>query len=446
MLLNAICDSLCLLHVPVTAHFGAAMQSRHPAFLFALSQFILLAPYPLRAQEAARTLEALPEHLLYQYTSQELKPANPDTPSQVTVVSAQQWENGRTLRVCMFAGNPTVAALIADVAGEWNRYSGVRLDFGREHGGYNCLSPASGHFQIRIGFSERGYWSTMGSDSETLLNALVPSMNLNQFNMKYSVAKFSADEVATKADPYDRAVIRHEFGHALGLAHELQHPTAGCYDEIKWEGLDNVYTYFAGPPNNWEPDKVIVNLGFGSKGKLKGGKFDKDSVMKYWLPARVLKQGAQSPCYSEVNYEISALDKEAIAGMYPPGVQPAPMGELSIVGAPVTALPRMASAPTRDDALARVTVDLESTEPFIRRDARARLADLVPITSAGELDAVIAKMRRGSYRYKLGVAVALASQRSKPALSIKARAILSEELKAAKDATLKSNLRKANRL
>lgn len=422
------------------------MQIRHPSVLFVLSQFFLLMPASSSAQETPFTLEALPEHLLYQYTKQEAKLASLNAPSQVTVASAQQWENGRTLRVCMFGGNRTVAALIADVAGEWNRYSGVKLDFGKERGGYNCLSPASGHFQIRIGFSERGYWSTMGSDSETLLDALVPSMNLSQFNMKYSVAKFAADDVVAKADAYDRTIIRHEFGHALGLAHELQHPTTGCYDQINWEGPDNVYAYFAGPPNNWQPDKVMVNLGFGSQGVLKGGKFDSKSVMKYWLPARVYKQGAQSLCYSEVNYEISALDQDALAAMYPPGVQVTSIGELSIVGAPVKVLPKMASAPARDDALARVTVDLESTEPFIRRDARARLADLVPNTSTGELDTLIGQMRQGSYRYKLGVAVALANQSTKPALSTKARAMLSQELKAAKDATLKINLRNANRL
>ncbi|MGK5022168.1 hypothetical protein [Janthinobacterium lividum] len=422
------------------------MRPHLHAVIFVLSQAILLSPRALHAQQTSVIVEALPEHLQYLYSRPVPSNASVRKSDQVMVPGARQWENGRTLRVCLFSGNQTVATLIAEVAGEWNQYSGVKFDFGKERGWYNCLSPASGHFQIRIGFSERGYWSTMGRDSEMLMDALAPSMNLEHFNLKYTESKFAQGQVVAQADAYDKAVIRHEFGHALGLVHELQNPNLRCADEIKWEGPNNVFDYFAGPPNYWQRDKVKFNLDVDSQAENIVGEGDKDSNLKYWLPAQVFKKGENSPCYSNVNYEISRLDKKGVAIMYPPNTGTAPTGELNIAGATIKAMPKSASAPTRDDALSRAKVDLESSDVFIRRDARARLADLMPAASSSEINGLIEDMRGSSYRYKLGVAVALANQRSKLALSSGARERLSQELTAAKDITLKNNLRAASRL
>ncbi len=418
------------------------MSPQQPALILALSQLFLLSPANLHAQEQPITVEALPEHLLYLYNKQQA----PESKGllafeQVTVPARQQWENGRTLRVCLFSGNQAVAALIAEVAGEWNSYSGVKLDFGKNGGWYNCLSPASGFFQIRIGFAERGYWSTMGNDSESLMDPLAPSMNLEHFNMIYSASKFSPVDVVARAQPYDKTVIRHEFGHALGLVHEMQNPTMRCADEIKWDGPDNVYDYFSGPPNSWHPDKVKLNLGFIGQGRYVAGAGDRRSIMLYPLPSRVFKKGAESHCFTSVNYELSQLDKESVAAMYPAAGAGSTTAELDISGANVKAMPKFASAPNREDALSRVKVDLESTDAYIRRDARARLADLVPTTSSNDIDALVLDMRQGSYRYKLGVAVALANHPGKVAFTRDTKDRLIHETKAAKEATLRKNLR-----
>lgn len=411
----------------------------------ALANTMLFAPTASHAQPAPVILEALPEHLQYLYSRPAAADPNLRTLDHVSVGNARLWENGRTLRVCLFAGNRTVATLIADEASAWTDNAGVKFDFGKgqPRGWYNCLSPANGHFQIRIGFSERGYWSAMGNDSEKLTDVLAPSMNLEHFNMKYTESRFSPDRVVAEADAYDRHVIRHEFGHALGLVHELQNPNLKCVDELIWTGPNNVYDVYGGAPNFWPREKVDLNLRPDTRSGTIAGPGDNKSEMGYWIPPQHYIRGKDSPCYMDMGAGLSPLDKQGIAALYPPAGGTAPAGEPGIAEATYRALPAAASAPTRDDALLRIKIDLDSADAFIRRDARARLADAIPVAPPGTLDALIEAMRQGSYRYKLGVAVALANQRTRPELSATARARLNQELKTARDATLQSNLRKA---
>jgi len=56
----------------------------------------------------------------------------------------------------------------------------------------------------------------------------------------------------TSDSEFSRTVI-HEFGHALGMIHEHQHPLAA----IPWD-KDKVYTYYAGYPNYWSKVMSII--------------------------------------------------------------------------------------------------------------------------------------------------------------------------------------------
>ena len=53
----------------------------------------------------------------------------------------------------------------------------------------------------------------------------------------------------------DEAVVLHEFGHAIGLAHEHQNPDKG----IKWNE-DAVIRDLSGPPNNWDVATIRHNV------------------------------------------------------------------------------------------------------------------------------------------------------------------------------------------
>jgi hypothetical protein len=52
-----------------------------------------------------------------------------------------------------------------------------------------------------------------------------------------------------------RAVVLHEFGHALGLIHEHQNP----HQPVAWD-IDAVVRDLRGPPNNWDNDTIRQNM------------------------------------------------------------------------------------------------------------------------------------------------------------------------------------------
>lgn len=197
--------------------------------------------------------ESLPEHLLYL----EGRGIDPDATAdererlQQLYAARRRWENGQTLKVCFFGGGDSVRRLIAETAAVWSNYANLTFNFGASGQWRDCLAPSAGFSHIRIGFAESGYWSAVGSDSEKRLNNLQPSMNFAQFDLIYDPANYPVSNVVQSADIQDKATILHEFGHAIGLLHEHQNPELNCKDQIKWEGPNNVYDYFRGPPNHW---------------------------------------------------------------------------------------------------------------------------------------------------------------------------------------------------
>ena len=109
----------------------------------------------------------------------------------------------------------------------------------------------------------------------------------------------------------DGGTTAHEFGHAIGLAHEHQNPAGG----IQWNE-EVVIRSLAGPPNFWDEAKARHNvLRKYSADQVNGTKFDPDSIMLYFFPAEWTLNGIAT----KANEVLSDLDKSFIAGakMYP---------------------------------------------------------------------------------------------------------------------------------
>lgn len=239
--------------------------------------------------------------------------------------SEKTWNPGATVRVAFRGGNQNLYRNIAEAAAEWMRYANIKLDFGSP-GAYREWTLGDGDYaaEIRIGFDDVGYWSVLGTEALALKPG-ESSMNLSGF------------ETALPGDW--RAVVLHEFGHALGFHHEHQHSAGTCDKEFRWyddpgyvrkrnewgEFVENngkrpgLYTVLEGAPNHWGQSKVDFNLKrLPYSHAFVLGAFDGKSIMKYFFPAWMFHDPANSKCYSPTdNRELSQGDQEGAAKMYP---------------------------------------------------------------------------------------------------------------------------------
>lgn len=282
-------------------------------------------------------LEAFPEAIQarIELRDQQLSRATPPLLAgagfEQIVRTIGKWRPGSTVTVAFFGGGPPLQSQIASIAREWTAAgrANLQLDFtDPATGQFRTWSPTDPNYKadIRISFDQPGYWSYIGTDSITSSVVLPgePSMNLSGFNIQIP--------------PDARAVILHEFGHALGFYHEHQHPTDPC--DFRWDddagyvatvdafgqfvpdGLGRrpgVYTVLAGPPNRWPRAKVNANLAtLQSSHMLDVMAFDNASIMKYTFPAWMFVAGRNSHCFSTIeNGQLSQADITAAQRAYP---------------------------------------------------------------------------------------------------------------------------------
>ncbi len=189
------------------------------------------------------------------------------------------WMNGSTLQVRFLGGTAGEQATAREQAGWWAQVANLTFDF-------NNATNA----EIRIAFdSNDGAWSYIGTDCRSIpLNQ--PTMNLGFL---------------------DGGTAAHEFGHAIGLAHEHQNPRLG----IQWNE-QVVIQELAKSPNFWDEQTTRHNvLRKYSVDQINGTDFDPDSIMLYFFPATWTLNGLAT----KANEVLSTIDKQFIAGakMYP---------------------------------------------------------------------------------------------------------------------------------
>jgi hypothetical protein len=112
----------------------------------------------------------------------------------------------------------------------------------------------------------------------------------------------------TELREYQR-VVRHEFGHALGMIHEHQNPAA--LGQIPWD-KPKVYAYYA--QQGWSKEDVDFNvLQVYSEDSTNHTAFDSTSIMEYAIPDS-LTIGSYAIGW---NTEFSPMDVEFMKRQYP---------------------------------------------------------------------------------------------------------------------------------
>jgi hypothetical protein len=199
-------------------------------------------------------------------------------------LTGKRWKNGRRLRIRHFDGDPAIQAKVERYAKTWEQFANLLLDFG-----------AHADAEIRISYHLDGQsWSYVGTDALSIPDGE------HTMHFGWLTPQTEDKEVAR--------VTVHEFGHALGMLHEHQHPE----NKIKWD-KEAVYQYYCNELK-WTRQEVEDNIfSAQARAETQFSKYDHCSIMHYPVAPEFTTDKHEVGW----NYELSDADKKFIAQVYP---------------------------------------------------------------------------------------------------------------------------------
>ena len=215
-----------------------------------------------------------------------------DTPSFDASGERERFWKKKVLNVRFLNGSQFVRDKVKQFAPVWSRYANIKFNF-----------VDTGAADIRVAFKykntanakeDQGSWSYIGTGALAKENN-EPTMNFGWF-----------DE--TTGDEEFRRTVLHEFGHALGMIHEHQSPSA----TFEWN-KPAVYQYYE-QSQNWNAAKVENNIfrKYNSS-QTQFTDYDPNSIMHYSFPKEFILAGSAVGW----NTDLSENDKLFISAIYP---------------------------------------------------------------------------------------------------------------------------------
>lgn len=182
------------------------------------------------------------------------------------------------LRVRFLDGIPAQHSEVLEHARAWCEHAALEFD---QSDAYDA--------QIRVSFAPgRGNWSYVGTD------AVRPDIGFAQASMNLA--------------DIDPGTVLHEFGHALGLEHEHQHP-----DTPLQLNRQQILVEMTQPPNRWSVEQVDRNIiDRFAPADVTVTPFDPASIMAYEIPPSWLLGGAALPR----NTCLSSGDIALVSALY----------------------------------------------------------------------------------------------------------------------------------
>lgn len=289
---------------------------------------------------ALGVLESLPDSVVASLEVRDrwLKELAESTAGLEFIVSdLARWPVGSVVRVAFLDGDSALHADIVAATAEISAATNLTLDFGLDPttGEYRRWSETDtvGQAEIRVSFDMGGYWSLVGTDSTDTTLAPGGPIGGGPGQRSLNLGGYKSSK-----PPGWEGTVRHEFLHALAFQHEHQNMRGPCEADFRWDNdpgyvpttnangafvpdaagrRPGIYTYLAGPPNQWSKAKVDHNLRTEDDPAAVASTFDPASVMLYRFAAFFYKS-TPSPCAPTGNgVNLSDGDKRGLRLLYP---------------------------------------------------------------------------------------------------------------------------------
>jgi hypothetical protein len=206
------------------------------------------------------------------------------------------WPANIPIKVCFRDGTPALQREVATVANDWNfKGTPLKLDFGNLAAPRQC--PVSS-LDISVSLTSGVSQSPIGPKSQNGV------MLLGVANIDPTTVKF-------------RRIVLHEFGHALGLLHEMRHTEQNCWSEFD---LPKLKAFYLTEYKISDEARIKADIGRLDAAVMNASLFtpgyDRTSVMMYMFPAGVFRKKDGSPCFARTADHLSSRDEDTVRLAY----------------------------------------------------------------------------------------------------------------------------------